>query len=152
MIQQNYFITNLQSYYRLLKIDDLGVPIKMRLGASSGGLVTGVTGKLSPKFCVYGTALNEAIELEKEGSAGLIHITRDFAEYLDKYSLLSELSSLYTLEKRRSTSMSVRGANESYWLKAGPMLDLKSRFAYCYKKANEVAANEGYYEGYTSQV
>ena len=90
-----------------MKIDDLEVPIKMRLGASSGGLVTGVTGKLSPKFCVYGTALNEAIEMEKEGSAGLIHVTRDFAEFLDKYSLLSELSSLYTLEKRRSTIMSV---------------------------------------------
>jgi hypothetical protein len=137
-----------------LKIDDLEVPIKMRVGASFGGLVTGVIGAVSPKFCVFGNALNEAIDMEKDGSAGLTHVSRDFAEFLDKYSLLSELSSLYTLEKRRSTSMSASGTNESYWLKAGPMLDLKSRFAYCYKKADEVAvnANEGCYEGYTSLV
>jgi hypothetical protein len=128
----------------------------MRIGVSSGGLVTGVTGKLCPTFCVFGNALNEAVAMEKEGSAGFIHVSRDFAEFLDKYALLSELSSLYTLEKRRSMSMSTSmamsmsmsgmGSNESYWLKAGPMLNLKSRFACCYMKAHEVAENERGYE------
>ena len=120
----------------------------MRSGISSGGLVTGVTGAISPKFCVFGNPLNEAIDMEKEGSAGLIQVSRDFAEFLDKYALLSELSSLYTLEKRRNTSITLR-ENESYWLKAGPMLDLKSRFPYCYTKAHEVVGNEVNYEGYT---
>ena len=126
----------------------------MRIGVSSGGLVTGVTGKLCPTFCVFGNALNEAVAMEKEGSAGFIHVSRDFAEFLDKYALLSELSSLYTLEKRRSMSMSTSmamdmsgtGSNESYWLKAGPMLNLKSRFACCCMKAQEVAENERGYE------
>ena len=140
----------------------------MRIGVSCGGLVTGVTGKLSPKFCVFGNALDEAVGMEKDGSAGFIHVSRDFAEFLDKYALLSELSSLYTLEKRRSTSMSmgvststgvsvsvsvsVRRNDESYWLKAGPMLDLKSRFPYCYMKAHEVTASDRDYEGYTTQA
>jgi len=139
-----------------LKFDNLlDDPIKMRVGVSSGGLVTGVTGVVSPKFCVFGNALNEATDMEKEGSAGFIHVSRDFAEFLDKYSLLSELSSLYTLEKRRRTNMSMRGNDdESYWLKAGPMLDLKSRFPFCYTKAHEIVGNyeenyEGNYEGYT---
>jgi hypothetical protein len=155
------------SYYRRLKLDDqLDVPVSMRIGVSSGGLVTGVTGKLCPTFCVFGNALNEAVAMEKEGSAGFIHVSRDFAEFLDKYALLSELSSLYTLEKRRSmsmsmsmnmsmnmrTSMSVMGNNESYWLKAGPMLNLKSRFACCYMKEHEVAASGRDYEGYASEV
>ena len=83
------------------------ININMRIGVSSGGLVTGVTGKLCPKFCVFGNALNEAVAMEKEGSAGFIHVSRDFAEFLDKYALLSELSSLYTLEKRRSTIMTM---------------------------------------------
>jgi hypothetical protein len=142
----------------------------MRIGVSSGGLVTGVTGKLCPTFCVFGNALNEAVAMEKEGSVGFIHVSRDFAEFLDKYALLSELSSLYTLEKRRSMSMnmsmnmnmsmsmnmrtsaSVMGNNESYWLKAGPMLNLKSRFPCCYMKACEVAASGRDYEGYASEV
>ena len=155
------------SYYRRLKLDDqLNVPVSMRIGVSSGGLVTGVTGKLCPTFCVFGNALNEAVAMEKEGSAGFIHVSRDFAEFLDKYALLSELSSLYTLEKRRSMSMSmsmnmsmnmrrsvsVMGNNESYWLKAGPMLNLKSRFACCYMKEHEVAASGRDYEGYASEV
>ena len=138
----------------------------MRIGISSGGLVTGVTGKLCPTFCVFGNPLNEAVAMEKEGSAGFIHVSRDFAEFLDKYALLSELSSLYTLEKRRSTNMStsinmsinmsmstsVMGNNESYWLKAGPMLNLKTRFPCCYMKACEVAASGRDYEGYASEV
>jgi len=132
----------------------------MRIGISSGGLVTGVTGKLCPTFCVFGNALNEAVAMEKEGSAGFIHVSRDFAEFLDKYALLSELSSLYTLEKRRSMSMSTSmamdmsgmGSNESYWLKAGPMLNLKSRFPCCYMKACEAAASGRDYEGYASEV
>ena len=146
-----------------MKLDDLlDVPVSMRIGVSSGGLVTGVTGKLCPTFCVFGNALNEAVAMEKEGSAGFIHVSRDFAEFLDKYALLSELSSLYTLEKRRSMSMnmsmstststSVMGNNESYWLKAGPMLNLKSRFPCCYMKACEVAASGKDYEGYASEV
>lgn len=122
----------------------LDIPLKIRIGISSGGLVTGVTGKLSPKFCVFGNALNTAAKLEKEGKADYIHVSEEFAELLDTYSLLSELSLLYTLEK-------IGADQESYWLKAGPMLDLKSRFPYCYKKAYELIASDSKYEGYSSQ-
>ena len=153
-----------QDIVKLVPMDRvLGTMVQLRCGISTGGLVSGVTGKVTPKFCIFGDAVNIAIRLEKLASTDFLHVSNSFAEYLDKYSLLSELSSMYTLEKRsnrkddlssmsalerRSSRNDLDITEDTYWLKKGSMLDLKTRYSHCYKKVSDIASSSEKYAGY----
>jgi class 3 adenylate cyclase len=138
-----------QDIVRLVPMDRvLGTMVQLRCGISTGGLVSGVTGKITPKFCIFGDAVNIAIRLEKLATTDFLHVSNSFAEYLDKYSLLSELSSMYTLEKRSSRKDDLDTTEDTYWLKKGSMLDLKTRYSHCYKKVSDIASSSEKYAGY----
>jgi hypothetical protein len=129
----------------------LGSYVQLRCGISHGGLVSGISGKVAPKFCVFGDSTNLANNLEKLGEVDFIQVSEDFAEYLDKHSLLSELSSFYSLEKRLYDSDIHKVIGQTYWLKKGPMLDLRTRYSRCYRKVGEIIADEKY-TGYAQVV
>lgn len=130
----------------------LGIDAKLRCSISQGGLVSGVTGILTPKFCIFGDVVNIAINLVNTSNPDSIHVSNQFAEFLDKFSLLSELSSLYTLERlpRYDDGIAINNFHrinkddDTYWLKKGSMLDLKSRYSSCYKKVNAIIADDRY--------
>ena len=127
---------------------------KLRCGISQGSLVSGLTGIVSPKFCTFGDVMNIAVNLVNTSNPDCIHVSNEFAEFLDKYSLLSELSSLYTLERlprvEDNTISSIHrksGNEDTYWLKKGSMLDLKSRYSSCYIKVKSIIAHDKYGDG-----
>lgn len=129
----------------------LGTYVQLRCGISHGGLVSGITGKVAPRFCVVGDSTLVANNLEKLGVVDIIQVSAEFAEHLEKYGLLSELSSLYSLEKRPNEAGVYNVIGQTYWLRKGLMLDLRKRFPNCYKKASEIIADEKY-TGYTHLV
>jgi len=136
-----------QDIVRLVPMDTiLGSMVRLRCGISHGGLVSGVTGEVTPKFCIFGDAVQVAISLEREGSTECIHVSSEFAEYLNQFSLLLDLSWLFSLEKRSNSNNIEEGirGKVTYWLKKGSTLDLKMRYSHCYSKVHEMVSNDKY--------
>lgn len=136
-----------QDIVKLVPMDTiLGSMVRLRCGISHGGLVSGVTGEITPKFCIFGDVVEVAISLEREGSCSMLHVSSEFAEYLKQFSLLSELPWMFSLEKRSNSNNIEEGVRgkETYWLKKGSMVDIETMYSKCYSNVREMVSKDKY--------
>lgn len=53
--------------------------VRLRIGVHCGSLVTGLLGRLTPRFCAVGDTVNTASRMETTGRVGAVHASEDFA-------------------------------------------------------------------------
>ena len=59
-----------------------GVNLHGRIGVATGNVVSGVLGRLQPRFCVFGEAISRAADLEATGTKGSVHCSKEFFDLL----------------------------------------------------------------------
>ena len=59
-----------------------GIDLHARIGIGAGEVISGVMGRLQPRFCVYGPAMMEAAENELQGQADKVHCTQEFFDVI----------------------------------------------------------------------
>ena len=59
-----------------------GVDLHGRIGVATGKVVSGVLGRLQPRFCVFGEAMSKAADLEATGTKGSVHCSKEFFDFL----------------------------------------------------------------------
>ena len=55
-----------------------GIDLRARIGIGAGEVISGVMGRLQPRFCVYGEAMKEAAHNERHGLPDTLHCSREF--------------------------------------------------------------------------
>jgi ubiquitin carboxyl-terminal hydrolase 48 len=94
--------------------------VQLRMGLHVGTIVTGITGKLSPRFCIFGDAVNTASQMESTGSPAMIHCSEAFARLLQVNEKWHDIA-----VQKRSTAIEVKGKGEmsTFWVSRGSTLD-----------------------------
>ena len=64
--------------------EEKGIDLHARIGIGTGEVISGVMGRLQPRFCVYGEAMNEAAENERQGLADTVHCSQDFFDIITR--------------------------------------------------------------------
>ena len=64
--------------------EEKGIDVHARIGIGTGEVISGVMGRLQPRFCVYGEAMNEAAENERQGLADTVHCSQDFFDVVTR--------------------------------------------------------------------
>jgi hypothetical protein len=58
--------------------EQTGHDLHARIGIGAGEVISGVMGRLQPRFCVYGDAMVAAAEHERLGTADTVHCSQEF--------------------------------------------------------------------------
>jgi len=86
--------------------------VKLRIGLHAGSLVTGLTGRLTPRFCIFGDVVNTASRMETTGRPGRVHASEDFS------LRLKEIDAPDLVVMRRTDLVDVKGKGlmRTYWI------------------------------------
>ena len=110
--------------------------ISLRIGLHSGDIAAGLTGKLTPRFSVFGNTVNKCRKLEETCQANKIQVSKEFACDLQSYSSFDiNLSSLYRLEQCEQVDGS---SLTSFWLLKSEHIKLKEKFSDEFDKINRI--------------
>jgi class 3 adenylate cyclase len=63
-----------------------GAPVEMRIGIHCGPVASGVVGIRTPRFCLFGNAVNVAARLQGSARPGEIHMSSEFNQRIDNSS------------------------------------------------------------------
>jgi hypothetical protein len=61
-----------------------GIDLHGRIGIATGDVISGVLGRLQPRFCVFGEAMSQAAELEESGIKDAVHCSTEFLECITR--------------------------------------------------------------------
>ena len=75
----------------------------------SGAVVSGVLGSLTPRFSLFGDAMNTASRMETNGSVDMIHISEATARLLLQ-------SGEFVIKERGTSSVKGKGKMKTFWL------------------------------------
>ena len=94
--------------------DELGLPLEMRVGISTGPVVAGVIGKYKFTYDLWGDAVNTAARMESHGVPGKIHCSRE---------VFLALHEQFAFEPRGEIEVKGKGRLQTYFLekKLGPV-------------------------------
>ena len=67
---------------RCSKLRFKGKKIELRIGIHSGSCVSGIVGKVMPRYCFFGTTINLANRYESSGEQTKIHISSETASLI----------------------------------------------------------------------
>ena len=59
-----------------------GVDLHGRIGVATGRTISGVLGRLQPRFCVFGEAMSKAAQLEATGTKDAVHCSKEFFDFI----------------------------------------------------------------------
>lgn len=60
--------------------EEMQVDVQMRVGVHSGNVVTGIVGRMAPRFHVFGLSVIRAEHMEESGEKGMVHCSREAVE------------------------------------------------------------------------
>ena len=87
--------------------DELGLPLEMRVGISTGPVVAGVIGKYKFTYDLWGDAVNTAARMESHGVPGKIHCSRE---------VFLALHEQFSFEPRGEIEVKGKGRLQTYFL------------------------------------
>jgi class 3 adenylate cyclase len=85
--------------------------VQIRIGIHCGSITTGISGKLTPKFCIFGDTVNCAARMEQTGRTGKVHISAGMRSFILHSSLSREY---YDYEKREPIEVKGKGTLQTY--------------------------------------
>lgn len=90
-----------------------GKPMRIRIGLHNGPAVTGLTGKLTQRFCIFGDSVNTAHRMESTGESGKVHVSQSLKLFIEA----APISEAYSLTPRANkTLVKGKGAMDTFFL------------------------------------
>ena len=99
--------------------------ISIRIGIHCGPITTGLSGRLTPHYCLFGDTINTSARMEQSGETGKVHISAALKSML-KHSPLSEG---YLFEKRVPVEIKGKGCLQTYFLESSCKKQFRKKFA-----------------------
>jgi class 3 adenylate cyclase len=94
-----------------LNINQLLLPLQLRIGLHTGELIAGVIGQILPKYKLYGETINTAARLAHDAEAGRIQLSNSADKILLKCNLTPKLG---TTQKQCKEIMGIGTTTTSY--------------------------------------
>lgn len=115
---KNVLVANAVCQFALLVRDavqkvhmDESTFVQIRIGIHCGSITTGISGRLTPKFCIFGDTVNCAARMEQTGRTGKVHISAGMRSFILHSALSREY---YEYEKREPIEVKGKGTLQTY--------------------------------------